>query len=260
MTLTYVKDEKRTIKSLCAMIDNAPRMDVFILEEFDLDGTKGNIVILSKALREHPCVEDFHMTSVTLTDVSLTLDEVVSMLLVNLPDLMYVTLEKVSATSSALTNAGCCTSPKIPMDGLPCLENFHITCTALADESLSLDEVITRILDLLPESRHAELETVPVSSSTLSAAVVAPKSDPDDSSDAKPAKAVAQSLSIQSSEILDNDVTDLGCDAFATAPDKAKDTSIQTVHLEGGVEITNEQRAQVETASPKRAGGKAHAA
>jgi hypothetical protein len=44
-----------------------------------------------------------------------------------------------------------------------------------------------------------------------------------------------------------------------TAPDKKK-PSIQTVHLEGGVEISGEQRTQVEAASPKRAGGNAHAA
>jgi hypothetical protein len=253
MTLIYVKDQKRTLKSLCAMIDKAPRMDVFRLE----DGTKGNIIVLSKALREHPCVEEFHMTSVTLTDESLTLDEVVSMLLVTLPDLMYVKLEKVPV-SSALAAAGYCTSPKTPMGGLPCFENFHITSTALADESLSLDEVISMILDLVPESRQAELETAPVSSSTLSTVVIPPKSDLDNDSDAKPAKAVAESPSIQSSEILDNDVTDLECEAFAKPPDK--DTVIQTVHLEDGVEITNEQRAQVGTTSPKRAGGKAHAA
>jgi hypothetical protein len=258
MTLIYVKDEKRTIKSLCAMINNAPRMDVFKLEEVDLDGTKGNIIVLSKALREHPCLEEFHITSVTLTDASLTLDEAVSMLLGTLPDLMYVKLEKVPVSSSTLATAGYCTSPKTPMDGLPCLEEFHIHSTALADESLSLEEVISRRLDLVPECRHAELETVPVSSSALAAAAVAPKSDLDDKDAVKPAKAVAQSPSIQLSDIPGNDVSDLACDPFATAADK--NSSIQTVHLEGGVEISSEQRTQVETTSPKRAGGNAHAA
>jgi hypothetical protein len=120
-----------------------------------------------------------------------------------------------------------------------------------------LKEAISR-LDMVPESRHAELETLPVSSSALAAVAVVPQSDLDDMDVVKPAKGVAQSPSTQSSDILDNDVSDLGCDAFATAPDK--NSSIRTIHLEGGVEISNEQRAQVVTTSPKRAGGKAHAA
>jgi hypothetical protein len=33
MTLIYMKDEERTIKSLCALIEKAPKMDVFKLEE-----------------------------------------------------------------------------------------------------------------------------------------------------------------------------------------------------------------------------------
>jgi hypothetical protein len=254
MTLTYVKDEKRTIKSLCAMIDNAPRMDVFRLE----DGTKGDIVVLSKALRGHPCVEDFHMISVTLIDASSSLDQVISIIMDSVPDLSQVKLEKVSAASSPSATAGYCTNFNTPMDRHPCLEEFHMTSTALADASLSLDEVITKIQDLVPELRHAELETAPVSSSTLAATTVVPKSDLDGECAVKSTKAVARSTSIQSSNILDNDVTDLGCDAFATAKDK--DSSIRTVHLEGGVEISNEQRAQVEITSPKRAGGKAYAA
>jgi hypothetical protein len=257
MTLIYVKDEKRTIKSLCAMIDNAPRMDVFRLEELHCDGSRGNIIVLSKALRGHPCVEDFHMISVTLIDASSSLDHVISIIMDSVLDLSQVKLEKVPV-SSALTTAGYCTSPKIPMDGHPCLEEFHMTSTALADASLSLDEVITRILDLVPELRHTELETAPVSSSDLAAATLVPNSVLDGEYAVRSAKAVARSPSIQSSEILDNDVSDLGCDAFATAPDK--DSSIRTVHLEDGVEISNEQRAQVGTTSPKRAGGKAHAA
>jgi hypothetical protein len=258
MTLINVKDEKRNVKSLCAMIDNAPKMDVFKLEEVALDGTKGDIIILSEELRGHPCVEEFHLTSVTLTDSSLTLDEVVSLLLVTLPDLMYVRLEKVPISSSALATEGYCASPKTPMDGHPCLEEFHMTSTTLADASLSLDEVVSRILDLVPECRHVELKTLPVSSSALAVVAVVPQSELDDKDAVKPAKADAQSPSIESSDILDNDVSDLGCDAFATAPDKK--SSIQTVHLDGGVEISSEQRTQVETTSPKRAGGNAHAA
>jgi hypothetical protein len=168
MTLIFVKDEKRTIKSLCAMIDNAPRMDVFKLEELELDGTKGNIIVLSKALRAHPCLEEFNITSVTLTDATLSLDQVVSMILVSVHDVKHIKMEKVPIS------AGSCNS--------------------------------------------TSLETPIVPKSTL-----------------------------------DSGVSDLGCDAFATAKDK--NSVIQTVHLEGGGEISCEQRSQV-----KRAGTNAHAA
>jgi hypothetical protein len=185
MTLIFVKDEKRTIKSLCAMIDNAPRMDVFKLEELELDGTKGNIIVLSKALRAHPCLEEFNITSVTLTDATLSLDQVVSMILVSVHDVKHIKMEKVPIS------AGSCNS--------------------------------------------TSLETP-----------IVPKSGLTD-------KDAAQSPSIPLSDTLDSGVSDLGCDAFATAKDK--NSVIQTVHLEGGGEISCEQRSQV-----KRAGTNAHAA
>jgi hypothetical protein len=262
MTLIYVKDEKRTIESLCAMIDKAPRMDVFKLEELELDGTKGNIIVLSKTLRGHPCLEEFNMTSVMLKDASLSLDEVISVIMDSVPDLSHVKLVKAAVATSALAATGNRTSLKTTMDGLPCLEEFHMTSTTFADASLSLDEVISRILDLFPELRHdVELETEPASSSTLAAAgscnstsfdtTIVPKSGLTD-------KDTAQSPSIPLSDSPDNGVSDLECDAFATAKDK--DSVIQTVHVEGGGEISCEQRSQVETTSPKRAGTNAHAA
>jgi hypothetical protein len=259
MTLIYLKDEKGTIKSLCAMIDKAPRMDVFKLEEV-LDGTKGNIIVLSKALREHPCVEEFHMTSITLTDASLSLDQVVSVIMDSVPDLSQVKLERVPVASSASAMAGYRTKLNRPMDDNACLEEFHVTSTALADASMSLDQVVSVIMDSVPELKHAELEGVPAASS-VSATVgyctspktpIVPKSDMID-------KDAALSPPIQLSGIPDNDVSDLGCVVSTTAPDKKK-PSIQTVHLEGGIEISSEQRTQVETTSPKRAGGNANAA
>jgi hypothetical protein len=264
MTLIYVKDEKRTIKSLCAMIDNAPRMDVFKLEEIALDGTKGDVIVLSKALRGHPCLEEFNMTSVTLNDASLSLDQVISVIMDSVPDLSHVKLEKVPVASTALAVAGNRTSLKTPMDGPPSLDEFHMRSTTLADASLSLEEVLSRILDLVPELRHVELETEPVSSSALAAAgnrtslktPDVPKSGLTDKDAVKPVKAVAQSPSIQLSDIPDNDVSDLGCDTCATALDKNS-----SIHLEGGGKISSEQRTQfIATTLLARAGGKAHAA
>jgi hypothetical protein len=106
MSSIFVKDEKMTIMSLCAMIDKAPNMDVFKLEGVELDGTKDDIVDLSKTLRSHPCIEEFHMTSVTLTDSSLSLDPVVSMMLVTAPNLTLLKLERAPVSSSALAAAG----------------------------------------------------------------------------------------------------------------------------------------------------------
>jgi hypothetical protein len=112
MSLIFVKDEKMAIKSLCAMIDKAPKMNVFKLEEVELDGTKDDIVVLSQTIRGHPYLEEFHMTSVTLTDSSLSLDPVISMMLVTAPDLRLVKLERVPVSSSGLAAAGYCTSLK----------------------------------------------------------------------------------------------------------------------------------------------------
>jgi hypothetical protein len=254
MTLIYVKDEKRTIKSICAMIDKAPNMDVFRLEEIYLDGTKGTIIVLSKNLRGHPCLEEFNMTTITLIDATLSLDQVISMIMDSVPNLGQIKLEKVPVASSGLAAAGNRTSMKTPMDGPSCLDEFRIMSTTLADGSLSLDQVISRILDLVPELRHVEPETVPVSSSALAASAIVPKFGQNNKDAVEPDKADAQSPSIQWSDIMDNGVSDLRCGDFATAPDN--NSSIQTVHLECGGEITCEQRTPEETTSPKRAGGK----
>jgi hypothetical protein len=112
MSLIFVKDEKMTIKSLCAMINKAPKMDVFKLEDVELDGTKEDIVVLSQTIRGHPYLEEFYMTSVTLTDSSLSLDPVISMMLVTAPDLRLLKLERAPVTASALAAAGYCTSLK----------------------------------------------------------------------------------------------------------------------------------------------------
>jgi hypothetical protein len=121
MTLIHVKDEKITIGSLYGMIDRASKLDVIKLEQVELDGNEKDITNLSKVLRGHYYLEEFSLTSVTLTDSSLSLDEVISMLLITVPDLMHVKLEKAPISSSALATAGYCTSLKtllVPNSGL----------------------------------------------------------------------------------------------------------------------------------------------
>jgi Leucine-rich repeat (LRR) protein len=108
MTLIYVKEEKMAVRSLTAMVDKATKLDVFKLENVELEGTEDDIILLSKALRGHPYLEEFHMTNVTLADSSLSLDRVVSMMLVSVPQLELVKLEKAPVTSSALAAAGYC--------------------------------------------------------------------------------------------------------------------------------------------------------
>jgi hypothetical protein len=251
MTLVYVKGEKRTIESLCAIIDKAPRMDVFQLE----DDTQGDIIVLSKALCSHPCLEEFEMTSVTLTDSSLSLDEVLSMMLVSVPDLMHTKLEKVPIFSSASTAA--------PMRGDPCIEKFHMS-SVLTVPSLSLDEVLSMILDSMPELGLDELEKVPDSLSALAAAgscaslvtPIVPKSGLADKDAIDFAEAIVQGPSVQFIDI--SGLSDLGCVAFASALDK--NSSVKTIHLEGSGKISGGQRNLIDTAFRERHGGGTHAA
>jgi hypothetical protein len=191
MTLIYVRDEERTIKSLCALIEKSPKMDVFKLEEVELDGTKGDIIVLSKALRGHPCLEEFHMASVTLTDAPLSLDQTVSMILDTVPDLSHIKIEKVPVFCTGLK------TPIVPQSGL-------------TDK-----DTIT----------HAE--------------------------------DVAQSPSIELIDASGHDLSEIGCVAFASAPDK--NSSVETIR-EGNGKISCEQRNLIESALRERAGGRAHAA
>jgi hypothetical protein len=82
MTLIYVKDGKMSMRELAAMIDRIPEMDVFKLKRVSLDGTEDDIIALSKTLRGHPNLDELRMIDITLTDSSLNLDQVVSLVLV----------------------------------------------------------------------------------------------------------------------------------------------------------------------------------
>jgi hypothetical protein len=180
MTLIYVRDEGRTIKSLCALIDKAPKMDVFKLE----DGTKGDIIFLSKALHGHPCLEEFHMTSVTLTDAPLSLDQTVSIILKSVTDLNHVKIKKVPVS---------CTDLKTP---------------------------------IVPQSSLTDKDAIPL------------------------AEAFARSPSMELTGASSHDSSDIGCDAFATAPGENFSNRI----------ISVEQRTLIETALRKRLGGRAQTA
>jgi Leucine-rich repeat (LRR) protein len=121
MTLVYVKEEKMSIKSLAAMTERFPEMEILKLEEVELEGTDDDIIALAKALRGHQYLEEFRMANVTLTDKSLSLDHGVSIVLVTVEHLKVVKLEKVPISSSALASVGYCTGLKklsFPNSGL----------------------------------------------------------------------------------------------------------------------------------------------
>jgi hypothetical protein len=126
------------------MVDKAPKLDVFKLEEVELDGTENDINDLSKALRGHPYLEQFHMRSVTLTDSTLTLDQVVSMILVSVPTLTVIKLEKVPVTASALAAAAYCNSLKtlsVPNSGLNDTDAIKIAQAVAESASIQLIDI-----------------------------------------------------------------------------------------------------------------------
>ena len=112
MTLIYVKDGKMSMRELAAMIDRIPEMDVFKLKRVSLDGTEDDIIALSKTLRGHPNLDELRMIDITLTDSSLNLDQVVSLVLVTVTDLKVLELENVPISTSTLASVGFCTCLK----------------------------------------------------------------------------------------------------------------------------------------------------
>jgi hypothetical protein len=144
MTLIYVKDEKITIKSLISMVNTAPKLDVFKLEDVELDGTANDIIDLSKALRGHDYLEEFHLTSVTLTNSTLTLDQVVSMMLVTVPHLTLIKLERSPVTASALATAAYCNSLKsllVPNSGLTDKDAIKLAQAVTQSTSIQLIDI-----------------------------------------------------------------------------------------------------------------------
>jgi Leucine-rich repeat (LRR) protein len=112
MTLIYVKDGKMSMRELAAMIDRIPEMDVFKLKRVSLDGTEDDIIALSKTLRGHPNLDELRMIDITLTDSSLNLDQVVSLVLVTVTDLKVLELENVPISTSTLASVGYCPNLK----------------------------------------------------------------------------------------------------------------------------------------------------
>jgi hypothetical protein len=144
MTLIYVKNETMTIESLIGMVEKAPKLCTFKLEEVELDGTENDVIALSKALRGHPYLEEFSMTSVTLTDTTLTLDQVVSMVLVSVPNLTLIKLEKVPVTASALAASAYCTSLKkllVPNSGLTDKDAIKLAQAVTQSDSIELIDI-----------------------------------------------------------------------------------------------------------------------
>jgi hypothetical protein len=132
------------IKSLIGMVDKAPKLDVFKLEEVELDGTANDIIDLSKALRGHPSLEEFHMTSVTLTNSKLTLDQVVSMMLITVPNLTLIKLEKTPVTASALATVAYCHSIKtllVPNSGLTDKDAIKLAQAVAQSTSIQLIDI-----------------------------------------------------------------------------------------------------------------------
>jgi Leucine-rich repeat (LRR) protein len=202
MNLVYVKDEKISMKKLTAMIEKFPgEMEIFRLEGVELEGTEDDIIFLSKALRGHPYLDEFHMANITLTDSTLNLDQVVSLVLVTVTDLKILELENVPISASALASVGYCTY----------LKTVAFPNSNLTDEDASVL-----------------------------------------------ATAVTQSGSIELIDLSGNDLSDLGCIAFASA--LVKNTSIKSIRLEGNGKISGDVRTQIETTLLERAGGNAQAA
>jgi Ran GTPase-activating protein (RanGAP) involved in mRNA processing and transport len=201
MTLIYVKDEKMAVKDLTRMIEKATDMNVLKLESVVLDGTEDDIISLSKAIRGHPYLEEFRWSDVTLTDLSLTLNQVVSMLFVTVPDLHVVQLEKLPITTSALATAGYCTSLRQLL-----LPNSNLN-----------DKDATFIADAI--AKNPVLEVIDLSA---------------------------------------NDLSDIGCVAFANA--LQKNTSIREIKLGGNGNISSATKSQIETTLRNRDGGSAQAA
>jgi hypothetical protein len=119
-------------------------LDTFKLEEVELDGTEDDVIALSKAFRGHDYLEEFHVINVTLTDSTLTLDQVVSLMLVTVPGLTLIKLEKVPVTASALATVAYCSSLKallVPNSGLTDKDAIKLAQAVTQSASIQLIDI-----------------------------------------------------------------------------------------------------------------------
>jgi len=110
MTDIVISNETVTFKSLTSMVKKDDDFKAFELDSVKIEGSEDDMIMLSKAIRGHPCMKTFMLKNVTVANESVDLDQVVEMLLITCPKLRTLHLENAPISATSIATAGYCST------------------------------------------------------------------------------------------------------------------------------------------------------
>ncbi|KAL7579381.1 hypothetical protein ACA910_014052 [Epithemia clementina (nom. ined.)] len=116
----------------------------FRLTNVRIEGTENDMQLLFKSARGHPTLEIFHVNNVTTVDPSVTLDLILSSLLVSAPRIHTVHVENTAIRASTIATIGYSDSIKtvsLPKNGYTDTDASIIAEALVSSPSLSLHSV-----------------------------------------------------------------------------------------------------------------------
>jgi len=112
MSTISFSNETLSFKDLSKKVEKDDKMTTFRLKDVKIEGGERDMVTFSKAFRGHPNLEVFELVNVTVLDADVTLDQVISMLLITVPCIETLKLDSTKISSDAIATVGYCSTLK----------------------------------------------------------------------------------------------------------------------------------------------------
>lgn len=150
MTVVEITNESVTFATLASRVEKDDDIEVFRLKDVKIGGGESEMIRFAKSFRGHPSLEEFSLANVTVTDAAVDLEQIISIVLVTVPNLEKVRIEETKVPNSALATIG-----------------FSVTIKELLMPNCNLsDDDITEISSAIAQNKS--LETVDFSGNDLS--------------------------------------------------------------------------------------------
>lgn len=192
----------------------------------DLDGDANDFALVSEALKEHPTLQTFSMHDFSLTNETISIDNLIATL-ATIPNLKVVKLEVTHQRRRSLVGSeAAATKVQVSLRG-----------SALADlcRSKTLTELYLNRLNLNLEDYAALAEAIKSAPNLRILAL--PHCNLDDEACIKLASAIGHSTTLHKIDLSCNKLTDEGCITLASG--LSGNQSVKFLRLWGNVKISN---------------------
>jgi Leucine-rich repeat (LRR) protein len=142
MAKIELRDTKMHFKDVARLVNGTDDLQGVSFTNFEFEGDEDDAFFFSKSIRAHPHLKYFSMSNVTITDESVSLDPVVSMLLITSTKLESLKLEKSSITVAAVATLGYCNTIKtVELPGMNLDDDSAATIAMAIASSKSVEKL-----------------------------------------------------------------------------------------------------------------------